>query len=138
MLVRGRIKQNKVVCSLAWRDQPIDQVGPFLTSRLHELRAEVVYCQWQCTLLQTLTMTQPPGSHRPLHGLHLTANKVPHTRSCVGIGYSQRECSPLHHGEVPTHAGALVSICMCMYMYAYVCVCVYVCIYVYIYYFDIP
>ena len=50
-------------------------------------------------------MTQPPGSHRPLHGLHLTANKVPHTRSCVGIGHSQRECSPLHHGEVPTHAG---------------------------------
>ena len=66
----------------------------------------MVYCQWQCTLLQTLTMTQPPGSHRPLHGLHLTANKVPHTRSCVGIGHSQRECSPLHHGEVPTHAGA--------------------------------
>ena len=31
-------------------------------------RAEVVYCQWQCTLLQTLTMTQPPGSHHPLHG----------------------------------------------------------------------
>ena len=95
MLVRGRIKH----------DQPIDQVGPFLTSRLHELRAEAVYCQWQCTLLQTLTMTQPPGSHRPLHGLHLTANKVPHTRSCVGIGHSQRECSPLHHVEVPTHAG---------------------------------
>ena len=24
----------------------------------------------------------------------------------MGIGHSQRECSPLHHGEVPTHAGA--------------------------------
>ena len=42
-------------------------------------------------------MIQPPGSHRPLHRLHLT--KVPHTRSCVGIGHSQRECSPLHHGD---------------------------------------
>ena len=62
-----------------------------VTSRLRELRAEVVYCQWQCTRLQTLTMTQPPGSHRPLHWLHLTENKVPHTRSCVGIGHSQRE-----------------------------------------------
>ena len=65
----------------------------------------MVYCQWKCTLLQTLNMTQPPGSHHPLHGLHLTANKVPHTRSCVGIGHSPRECSPLYHGEVPTHAG---------------------------------
>ena len=74
--------------------------APNLTSRLHEVRAKVVYCQWQCTRLQTLTMTQPPGSHRPLHGLHLTANKVPHTRSCVGIGHSQRECSPLYRGEV--------------------------------------
>ena len=46
-------------------------------------------------------MAQPPGSYRPLHGLHLTENKVPHTRSCVGIGHSQRECSPLYHGEVP-------------------------------------
>ena len=26
----------------------------------------------------------------------------------MGIGHSQRECSPLHHGEVPTHAGAEV------------------------------
>ena len=50
-------------------------------------------------------MTQPPGSHRPLHRLHLTANKVPHTRTCVGIGHSQRECSPLYRGEVPTHTG---------------------------------
>ena len=24
----------------------------------------------------------------------------------MGIGHSPRECSPLHHGEVPTHAGA--------------------------------
>ena len=104
------IKTNTGCCSLAWRDQPIYQVGPFPTSRLHELRAEVVYCQWQSTLLQTLTMTQPPGSHRPLHGLHLTANKVPHTRSCVGIGHSQRECSPLHHGEVPTHAGVCITL----------------------------
>ena len=101
------VNKTMVVDSWAWRDQPIDQVGPFLTSRLHELRAEVVYCQWQCTLLQTLNLTQPPGSHHPLHGLHLTANKVPHTRSCVGIGHSPRECSPLHHGEVPTHAGDL-------------------------------
>ena len=23
----------------------------------------------------------------------------------MGIGNSPRECSPLHHGEVPTHAG---------------------------------
>ena len=99
------INKTVVVDSWAWRDQPIDQVGPFLTSRLHDLWTEVVYCQWQCTLLQTLTMTQPPGSHRPLHGLHLTANKVPHTRSCVGIGHYQRKCSPLHHVEVPTHAG---------------------------------
>ena len=57
-----------------------------------------------------LTMTQPPGSHHPLHGLHLTANKVPHTRMCVVIGHSQRESSPLHHGEVPTHAGDLIRI----------------------------
>ena len=66
-------------------------------------RSEIVFCQWQCTLLQTLTMIQPPGSHRPIHGLHLTANKVPHMRSCVVIGHSQRECSPLYRGEVPTH-----------------------------------
>ena len=98
MFALDMIKTNTGCCSWAWRDQPIDQVGPFLTSRLHELQAEVVYCQWQCTLLQTLTMSQPPGSHRPLHGLHLTANKVPHTRSCVGIGHSQRECSPLYRG----------------------------------------
>ena len=66
-----------------------------------------MYCQWQCTLLQTLTMTQPPGSHRPLHGSHLTANKVPHSRSCVGIGHSPTECSPLYHVEVPTPSGVL-------------------------------
>ena len=24
----------------------------------------------------------------------------------MGIGHSPRECSPLHHGEVPTHTGA--------------------------------
>ena len=48
-------------------------------------------------------MTQPPGCLHPLHGSHLTAIKVPHTRSCVGIGHSQRESSPLYHGEVPTH-----------------------------------
>ena len=106
-LVLAKVNKTKFVGSWAWRDQPIDQVGPFLTSRLHELQAEVVYCQWQCTRLQTLTITQPPGSHRPLHGLHLTANKVPHTRSCVGIGHSQRECSPLYRGEVPTHRGVI-------------------------------
>ena len=27
----------------------------------------------------------------------------------MGIGHSQRECSPLHHGEVPTHAGDLTT-----------------------------
>ena len=53
-------------------------------------------------------MTQPPGPYHPLHGLHLTANKVPHTRRCVGIGHSQRECSPLYRGEVPTHTGESV------------------------------
>ena len=58
----------------------------------YELQADVVYCYCQGTRLQTLTMTQPPGSHRPVHGLHLTANKAPHTRSCVGIGHSLREC----------------------------------------------
>ena len=52
-------------------------------------------------------MTQPPGSHRPLHGSHLTANKVPHT-SCVDIGQSQENVQPLHHGEVPTHAGVSI------------------------------
>ena len=79
----------------------MDKVGPILTSRLPELRAEVVYCQWQCTLLQTLTMTQPPGSHHPLHGSHLAANKAPDRRSCVGTGRS-----PLYRGELLTHAGA--------------------------------
>ena len=29
----------------AWRDQPTDQVGPILTSRLQELRTEVMRCQ---------------------------------------------------------------------------------------------
>ena len=96
-LVLANVNKSKFVGSWAWRDQPIDQVGPFLTSRLHELRAAVVYCQWQCILLQTLTMTQPPGSHSPLHGLHLTANKVRHMRSCVDIGHSPRG-SNTHRG----------------------------------------
>ena len=29
----------------------------------------------------------------------------------MGIGHSPRECSPLHHGEVPTHAGVILSDC---------------------------
>ena len=66
-----------------------------------------MYCQWQYTQLQILNMTQPPGSHHPHFGSHLRANKVHHTRSCVGIGYSQKESTPLHHGEVHTHTGAL-------------------------------
>ena len=53
-LVLAKFNKSKFVGSWAWRDQPIDQVGPFLTSRLHELRAAVVYCQWQCTLLPWL------------------------------------------------------------------------------------
>ena len=28
----------------------------------------------------------------------------------MGIGHSQRECSPLHHCEVPTHAGVIVEV----------------------------
>ena len=106
-----------VVGSWAWCDQPIDQVVPILTSRLHEFRAEVVYCQWQYTQLQISTMTQQPGSHHPLHGLHLTANKAFHTRSCVGIGQSQRECSPLHHGEIPSKSQRQTSIVIELWCY---------------------
>ena len=84
------INKTMAAGSWAWRDQPIDQTRPILTSRLHELRGKVVYCQWQYTRVQISTMTQPPGSHHPLHGSH----KVPHTRSCVGISHSQIECSP--------------------------------------------
>ena len=43
------------------------------------------------------------------HGLHLTANKAPHTIICVGIGHSPRECSLLYHVEVPTHTQATVN-----------------------------
>ena len=64
-----------------------------------------MYCQWQYTRLQILTMTRPPGSHNPLHRSHLTANKVPHTRNYVDICHSQGECSPLHRVQGPTHAG---------------------------------
>ena len=42
-------------------------------------------------------------------GSRLTADKVPHTRSGVGIGHSQRECSPLYRGEGShTHRGHLL------------------------------
>ena len=94
-----KVNKTMVVDFWAWRDHPLDQVGPILTSRLNEFRAEVVYCQWQYIQLQILTMTQPRGSHYPLYGSHLNANKVTLARSCVGIGLSQRECSPLYRGE---------------------------------------
>ena len=42
-----------------------------LTSHLHNLWAEVVYCQWPYIRLQILTMTQPSGSHHPLHKFRL-------------------------------------------------------------------
>ena len=35
--------------------------------------------------------------------------KGPHMRSCVGIGHSQTECSPLHHSEVRTYAGVNIN-----------------------------
>ena len=50
--------------------------------------------------------------HDPIvhsHGSHITANKVPYT-SCVGIGHSPRECSPLYHVEVPTHTGKKIEV----------------------------
>ena len=36
--------KTEVVSSCAGHDQPIDQVGPNLTSPLHKVRSEVVYC----------------------------------------------------------------------------------------------
>ena len=52
-------------------------------------------------------MTQPPGFHHPLHGSHLTVNKVPHTSGCVDIGHSQKKCPTLYRVGVPTHAGVI-------------------------------
>ena len=83
-------------------------------------------------------MTQPPGSHHQLHGLHLTANKVPQTRSCVGIGHSQRECSPLYRSEVPTHTYSITTTtylniyCLLVLLNVISLVCFYYCISVHI------
>ena len=61
------INKAMIADTWAWRDQPTDQVGPILTSCLHEIRTEVVH-----TRLQISTMTQPPWSHNRVapHGKH--------------------------------------------------------------------
>ena len=59
----------------AWRDQPIDQIGPYnLTSCLGEIRAKVMCCF-------TWTAIHAPLNHQdpiiPRHRLQPTANRLP-------------------------------------------------------------
>ena len=109
---------------------PIDQVGSIRTSSLHEFQAKVVYCRWQYTLLQILTMTQPPRSHHPLHGSHLihtyihtykhtNIHQYIHTYICTYIHTYKHTCIDTYiHKYINTYIH--IRACMHQYIHTYI------------------